>query len=137
MKIERTRIHFFSDVFTAVAVLVLVYWCTKTVHQYGVSRQSSTKVGETFRQITQKLWATKTWDLDKLFSYILVFYSMSFSWLLPLDGFQFKFFVTWQWKRSINTGINVYCKLSYSIGSNSTLGNLRFFPVPFHRLNRW
>ena len=27
------------------------------------------KVRETFRQITQKLWATKTWDLDKLFIY--------------------------------------------------------------------
>ena len=25
------------------------------------------KVRETFRQITQKLWAMKTWDLDKLF----------------------------------------------------------------------
>ena len=45
------------------------YWCTKTVHQYSVSIQSSTKVCETFRQITQKLWATKTWDLDKLFIY--------------------------------------------------------------------
>ena len=39
----------------------------KTVLQYDVSIQSSTKVRETFRQITQKLWATKTWDLDKLF----------------------------------------------------------------------
>ena len=28
--------------------------------QYGVSTQSSTKVRETFRQKTQKLWATKT-----------------------------------------------------------------------------
>ena len=36
------------------------YWRTKTVYQYGVSIQSSTKVRETFRQITQKLWATKT-----------------------------------------------------------------------------
>ena len=36
------------------------YWCTKTVHQYAVSKQSFTKVRETFRQITQKLWATKT-----------------------------------------------------------------------------
>ena len=34
-----------------------------------VSIQSSTKVRETFRQITQKLWARKTWDLDKLFIY--------------------------------------------------------------------
>ena len=37
--------------------------------RYGVSIQSSAKVRETFRQITQKLWATKTWDLDKLFMY--------------------------------------------------------------------
>ena len=29
-------------------------------HQYGVSIQSSTKVRERFRQVTQKLWATKT-----------------------------------------------------------------------------
>ena len=29
--------------------------------------QSSTKVCEMFWQITRKLWATKTWDLDKLF----------------------------------------------------------------------
>ena len=39
----------------------------KQYTDYGVSLQSSTKVHETFRQITQKLWATKTWDLDKLF----------------------------------------------------------------------
>ena len=32
--------------------------------------------------------------------YILVFYNISFSWLLPLDGFQFIFVVAWQWKRS-------------------------------------
>ena len=48
-----------------------------SVHQYGVSIQSSTKVREMFRQITQKLWATKTWDLDKII-YILVFYKISF-----------------------------------------------------------
>ena len=29
-------------------------------HQYGVSIQSSAKVPEMFRQIPQKLWATKT-----------------------------------------------------------------------------
>ena len=29
-------------------------------HQYGVSIQSSAKVREMFRQIPQKLWATKT-----------------------------------------------------------------------------
>ena len=36
------------------------YWRTVSVHQCGVSIQSSTKVRETFRQITQKLWTTKT-----------------------------------------------------------------------------
>ena len=36
------------------------YSCTKTVHQYGVYIQSSTKVRETFRQLTRKVWATKT-----------------------------------------------------------------------------
>ena len=39
------------------------------VHQYGVSIPGSTKVRETFRQINQKLWATKTRYLDKLFIY--------------------------------------------------------------------
>ena len=33
------------------------------------TNMTSSKVRETFRQITQKLWATKTWDLDKLFIY--------------------------------------------------------------------
>ena len=45
------------------------FWFTKTIHQYDVSVQSSTKVRETFRQKTQKLWATKIWDLEKLFIY--------------------------------------------------------------------
>ena len=76
------------------------YWCTKTVHQCGFSIQRSTKVRVTFRQITQKLWATKTWDLGQLV-YILVFYNILVSCLLSLDGFQFIFFVAWQWKRSI------------------------------------
>ena len=52
--------------------------------------QTSTKVRETFRQITQKLWAIKTWDVDKFF-YKLVFYNISFSRVLPLDHFQFIF----------------------------------------------
>ena len=57
------------------------YWCTKTVHKYGVSIQSSTKVRETFRQITQKLWATRPETFYKL-----VCYNISFSWLLSVDG---------------------------------------------------
>ena len=44
-----------------------------------------------FWQITRKMWATKTWDLDKYIVYISVFYNISFSWLLPLDGFQLNF----------------------------------------------
>ena len=43
----------------------ILNWWTKMVHQYGLSIQSSTKEHETFWQITQKLWATKTWNLDK------------------------------------------------------------------------
>ena len=31
--------------------------------------KGATKVRETFRQIPQILWATKTWDLDKFFIY--------------------------------------------------------------------
>ena len=36
------------------------YWYTKTVHQYGIYIQCSTKVRKTFQQTTQKLLATKT-----------------------------------------------------------------------------
>ena len=50
-------------------MFLLISGGQKTVHQYGVSIQSSTKVRETFRQITQKLWGTKTWNVDKLFIY--------------------------------------------------------------------
>ena len=65
------------------------YLCTTTVHKYDVSIQSSTKVRETFRQITQKLSVGhEDLRLGKIV-YILVFYNISFSWPLPLDGFQF------------------------------------------------
>ena len=63
----------------------------QTVHRYGVSIQRSTKVREMFRQMTQKLWATKARDLEKLFISVVVFYNISFSWLFPLDSFQFIF----------------------------------------------
>ena len=51
--------------------------------------QSSTKLRETFWQITQKL-VHKDLRLGQIV-YILVFCNISFSWLLPLDGFQFVF----------------------------------------------
>ena len=40
-------------------------------------------------------------DLRQI-AYILVFYNISFSWLLPLGRFPIYFFVAWQWKRSIS-----------------------------------
>ena len=95
------------------------YLCTTTVHKYDVSIQSSTKVRETSRQITQKLSVGhKDRRLGKIV-YILVFYNISFSWLLPLDAFQFisptpypfrrllrrlffsPVFIAWRWNRSI------------------------------------
>ena len=60
------------------------YWCTKTAHQNGVSIQSSTKVRETFRQITQKLCARKIF-------FILVFYNISFSWFSSTGRFPIYF----------------------------------------------
>ena len=42
-------------------------WCTKVVHQHGVSIQSSINLRETFWQITQKRRITETWDLEKFF----------------------------------------------------------------------
>ena len=55
-----------------------------------VSVQSSTKVRETFWQITQKLWFHKHLRLGQIV-YKLVFYNISSSWLVPLNGFQLNF----------------------------------------------
>ena len=43
-----------------------------------------------FRQITQKTVGHKDLGFGRII-YILVFYNISFSWLLPLNGFQFIF----------------------------------------------
>ena len=51
----------------------------------GVSTSPYWKVRETFPQITQKLWATKTWDLAKLFIYysFITFHFLGFfHWLI-------------------------------------------------------
>ena len=57
----------------------------KRENQYGVSIQSSAKVCETFRQKTHTVGHK---DLRPgQIVYILVFYNISLSWLLPLDGF--------------------------------------------------
>ena len=60
------------------------------MHQCGVSIQSSRKVLETFRQITQKNVGQKDLRLGQIV-YVLVFHNISFSWLLLPDGFQFIF----------------------------------------------
>ena len=58
----------------------------QTVHQYGVSIQSSTKVCENNSETV----GYKDLRFGQIV-YILVFFNISFSWLLPLDGFQFIF----------------------------------------------
>ena len=65
-------------------------WCTSDVHQYGVSIQSSVKLRETFGQITQKRPYDTVLRLGEVL-YVLVFYIISFSWLLSLNGFKFIF----------------------------------------------
>ena len=78
-----------------------------TGHQFG------TPIWRLHRKLYKGAWNVsannsetvnhKDLRLEKIV-YILVFYNISFSWLLPLDGFQFIFLVAWQWKRSIFGG---------------------------------
>ena len=94
----------------------------KTVHQYGVSIQSSTKVRETFWQITQKLWATKTWDLDKLFknkSFITFIFLASYTGRFPIY-----FFVVWQWIYSELKWYLKWPKKSYRTFAKNLQNNL-------------
>ena len=66
--------------------------------------------------------------------YILFFYNISFSWLLPLDGFQFIFFVAWQWKRSIekpNWTIHSVRALFWTKNSRTFQGPILFSRTPF------
>ena len=55
--------------------------------------------------------------------YILVFYNISFSWLLPLDSFQFNFLyrvsIAWQWKRRIASVSRMRCSLSSGLHCTS------------------
>ena len=61
--------------------------CTNMAFPYkgagNVSENNSETVGHKDRRLEQIV-------------YKLVFYNISFSWLLPLDGLQFYFFVAWQ-----------------------------------------
>ena len=76
------------------------YLCTKTVHKYGVSIQSSKMVREMSRQITQKLWTTWTWDLDKLFTYqsFATFHFLGFFHRTVNNLLFCAVFLAWQWK---------------------------------------
>ena len=60
------------------------------MHQYSVSIQSSTKERETFSANNSETVTHKDLTLRQIV-YILVFYDISFFWLLPLDSFQFNF----------------------------------------------
>ena len=64
-----------------------------SIHQYGVSIQSSTKVMKGEWNVSANNSETvghKDLRLGKIV-FILVFYNISFSWLLPVDSFQFIF----------------------------------------------
>ena len=64
-----------------------------SIHQYGVSIQSSTKVMKSEWNVSANKSGTvghKDLRLGKIV-FILVFYNISFSWLLPVDSFQFIF----------------------------------------------
>ena len=64
--------------------------CTTTVHQYGVSIQSSTKVSEISSANNSETEGHKDLRVGQIV-YLLVFYNISLCWFLPLDGFQFSF----------------------------------------------
>ena len=66
------------------------YWCTQTELQYGVSKW----------KLYNGVWNVSANNSETVghkdlrrgqIVYTLVFYNISFSWLLPLDGFQFIF----------------------------------------------
>ena len=70
------------------------YWCTKTVHQNGAPLwRLHTKLYKGAWNVSANNSETmghKDLRLGQIV-YILVFCDISFSWLLPLDGFQFNF----------------------------------------------
>ena len=71
------------------------HWCTKTVHQYGVSISFHTKLYKGAWNVSANYSETvdhKDLRLGQLL-YVSVFYNISFSWLFPRapDGFQFIF----------------------------------------------
>ena len=59
--------------------------------------------GEYMYIVTQKLWATKAWDLDKLFIYwsLITFHLLGFFHCTVSNLFFCAVFIAWQWKRRI------------------------------------
>ena len=109
------------------------YWCTKTVHQYGVfiytklykgawnvSANNSETVGHKDLRLGQIVCT-------------LVFYNISFSWFLPLDGFQFIFLL----RDSENDLYRIYlvqCEPRQKVNHKTV--HKAFFPSKFRRKNR-
>ena len=54
-----------------------------------------------FRQMTQNLWATNTWNLDKLFILFITFHFLGFFHWTVSNLFFCALFIAWQWKRRI------------------------------------
>ena len=100
-RVKRKSFHRKSELKTGVFVdFRLPYWCTKwRLHTklyegaWNVSANNSETVGQKDLRLGQIV-------------YILVFHNISFSWLLPLDGFQFTFCcvtvktIYWETKRN-------------------------------------
>ena len=73
------------------------------MHQNGIPIwRLLTKLYKGAWNVSANNWETVGHKGLRKIVYILVFYNISFSWPFPQDGFQFIFFVAWQWKRSIN-----------------------------------
>ena len=73
------------------------------MHQNGIPIwRLLTKLYKGAWNVSANNWETVGHKGLRKIVYILVFYNISFSWPFPQGGFQFMFFVAWQWKRSIN-----------------------------------
>ena len=85
--------------------------------RHGESIQSSIKLRETLRQITQKRLRRTDLRLGETV-YVLVFYNISFSWLFSLNGLEYFFFygVT---VKAIYTAIFIKRALSYLLSGSS------------------
>ena len=61
--------------------------CTNMASQHKAIQRCVRRFGKKLRNCEPQIKGLRLWQIV----YILVFYNISFSWLLPLDGFQFIF----------------------------------------------